>query len=65
MRPVQYGKVWVIETMEDYTAAIEALEDAAFVADMSDSYDVTLREKAEITKQLGAVREQAKVHGLI
>ena len=57
---VEYGKVWVINTREEYEHALEVLEGNTFCADMSDDIMRSIMEKAEIRRQLEAVMKQAE-----
>lgn len=60
MQGVISGREWQITTWAEYRAAMNALADAEFIAEMSDSYAVTCAEKAEIDRQREQVMEQAK-----
>lgn len=62
---VQWNKVWIIDTIDDYNKAIAFLDDADFVAQMSDDYSVTLREQDEIAKQRAQVKAAAASKGLL
>ena len=65
MQGVISGREWHIATVADYRAAMNALADAEFIAEMSDSYAVTRAEKAEIDRQREQVMEQAKAAGIM
>ena len=62
---VRFGREWVINTREDYDKAMTVLDDAEFIAEMSDCYSITLNEKAEIDRQRLDVMRQAKERGLL
>ena len=62
---VRFGREWTINTREDYDKAMTALDDAEFIAEMSDSYTVTLNEKEEIDRQRLDVIRQAKERGIL
>ena len=65
MQGVISGREWQITTWAEYRAAMNALADAEFIAEMSDSYAVTRAEKAEIDRQREQVMEQAKAAGIM
>lgn len=65
MRSVQFNKKWEIDSREDYNAAIESLNGSWFVAEMSDSYALTVSEQREINKQKEDVIRQAIEKGII
>ena len=62
---IRFGREWTINTREDYDKAMTALDDAEFIAEMSDCYSITLNEKAEIERQRVDVMRQAKERGLL
>lgn len=62
---VKFGKVWDIKTAEDFQKALDCLAGNDICADMSDDWQCTLQEKAEIAKQRKAVYAQAAQLGLI
>lgn len=59
MSMVEFGKVWNINTIEEYEHAMKVLDDNEFCADMSDDWWRAGQEKAEIRRQRRAVLEQA------
>lgn len=61
---VQFGKVWVINTVEDMTAALEALDTARFYAEMSDDFSAWRREVDEVERQRRQVMAAAREAGL-
>lgn len=61
---VQFGKVWVINTAEDLTAALEALDTAQFYAEMSDDFSAWRRETDEVERQRRQVMVAAREVGL-
>lgn len=65
MSGVVFGREWHITTHAEYRAAMDALADAQFIAEMSDSYAVTRAETAEIDRQREQVIEQAKAAGIM
>ena len=65
MQGVAFGREWVITTYAEYRAAMNALADAEFIAEMSDSYAVTRSEKREIDRQREQVMEQARIAGVM
>ena len=62
---VQFGKVWTINTREDYDKAMAALEMADFCARMSDEYATEKREREEVARQMAEVVKTAKAKGII
>ena len=62
---VQSGRVWNIQTREDYDRAMAILKDNDFCAEMSDDFSVWQREKAEVAAQMAQVKAQAKERGII
>lgn len=65
MQSVRFNREWNINNREDYDAAMETLNGNWFVAEMSDSYALTLSEQREITRQKKAVIAQAIMKGII
>lgn len=62
---VEFGKVWEINTVEDFNDAMDTLERQDFIAEMSDDFGVWQREKNEVARQQRSVIAQAKAKGLI
>ena len=62
---VKFGRVWEINSLEDYQKAMEILEGNDFIAEMSDDFGVWQREKDEVRSQKESVIRQAKEKGLI
>lgn len=62
---VTEGRIWEINTREDYDKAMEILDGNEMCADMSDDFSCWRREKAEVEKQRYQVRKQALEKGLI
>lgn len=65
MSGVVFGREWNITTAAEYRAAMNELADAEFIAEMSDSYAVTRREKDEIDRQRENVLRQAKENNIL
>ena len=65
MQSVRFGKIWDINSREDYDKAMSSLDDSEFIAEMSDSYSVTCNEKQEIEKQRIEVIRQAKEKNIL
>lgn len=65
MKMVTFGKVWEINTREDYENAMADLEKANFYAEMSDDFRAWQREKDEIARQVAEVKRQAAEKGLV
>ena len=62
---VRFNRVWEINSAEDYHKAMKTLEESEFCAEMSDSYYVTRREKAEIARQRADIRRQVQEKGIV
>lgn len=65
MESVKFGKKWQINCYKDLDRAMRTLKENHFVAEMSDSYAVTLNEQAEINRQRADVMRQAREKGII
>lgn len=52
-------------TREEYEMEMEKLDEAEFIAEMSDSYAVTVAEKRAIDKKRVALIRKAKEEGVI
>lgn len=52
-------------TREEYKMEMEKLDRAEFIAEMSDSYAVTVAEKKAIAKKRAALIQKAKEKGII
>lgn len=64
MDVVKFDRKWEINTQEDLKKALETLDGNEFIANMSDSYEVTRSEVREVDKQRADVIRQAKEKGL-
>ena len=62
---VTFGKVWEINTREDYDNAMTELDRANFYAEMSDDYRTWKREKNEVERQRAEVERQAREKGIL
>lgn len=62
---VTFGKVWEINTREDYDNAMAALDKANFYAEMSDDFRTWQREKDEVARQMAEVKRQAAEKGIL
>ena len=62
---VKFGRIWKIETAEDYRTAIETLKDNEWYAMMGEGVDNFRREMAEIERQRADVTAQARARGII
>lgn len=65
MTRVEFGRVWEINTVEDFNKAMETLEDNKFIANMSDDFRCWAREMAEVDKQMSAVKRMAREKGIM
>lgn len=52
-------------TREEYKMEMDKLDEAEFIAEMSDSYAVTVAEKKTIAKKRAALIRRAKEEGII
>lgn len=62
---LEYGKQWNINTLEDFTNAMETIDTWLFYASMSDDYQRELKEKAEANRQMRDVVRQAREKGWV
>ena len=62
---VTEGRIWEINTREDYDKAMKILDGNEMCAEMSDDFSCWQREKAEVERQRYQVRKQALEKGLI
>ena len=62
---VRMGRIWEINTKEDYEEAMKRLDGSEFCAEMSDDFERWRKEKAEIESQRSQIRQQAIEKGLI
>jgi len=62
---VMKGRIWEINTREDYDKAMEILDGNEMCAEMSDDFFCWHREKEEVERQRYQVRKQALEKGLI
>lgn len=65
MKMVTFGKVWEINTCEDYENAMAVLEKANFYAEMADDFRAWQNEKNEIARQMAEIKQQAAEKGLV
>ena len=65
MQPVEFGRVFEINTKEDYDNAMKTLDENDFIAEMSDDFMYWKREKEEVRCQRFMVRKQAIEKGII
>jgi len=65
MKMVTFGKVWKINTREDYDNAMAALDKANFYAEMSDDFRAWQDEKKEIARQMAEIKRQAAENGIL
>ena len=56
---------WEVNTKEEYTKAMERLEEMAFLAEMADDFSAWQRETAEVRRLRREVKRQAEEKGLI
>lgn len=61
---VKFGRVWKIETRDDYEKALAVLADNEFCAEMSDDFSRWASEKAEVARQRADVIRQAREKGI-
>lgn len=64
MTMVVKGKQWEINTLEEYTTAMEILDGNEFIANMSDDWRQAENELREIERQRREVQKQAKEKGI-
>lgn len=62
---LEYGKQWNINTREDFTNAVETINNWLFYASMSDDYQRELKETAEANRQMREVVKQAREKGWV
>ena len=65
MKMVTFGKVWEINTREDYDNAMAALDKANFYAEMADDFRAWQSEKDEVARQMAEVKRQAAEKGIL
>ena len=62
---IRFNREWKINNKQDLIRAIQILAGNDFCAEMSDSYQITLSEQAEVARQRSSVLKQAKEKGII
>lgn len=62
---VEFGKMWAIESKADFDKAMAALDEAKFIAEMSDDFSCWRREREEVDRQRRQVLAAAREKGLI
>lgn len=62
---VEFGKMWQIENKADFEKAMAALDEAKFIAEMSDDFSCWRREREEVDRQRRQVLAAAREKGLI
>jgi len=62
---LEFGKVWKVDTIDEFMKATNALDTYEFYADMSDDYRRAEREKAEIRRQRRELYSQASSKNLL
>ena len=62
---VKKGRIWEINSREDYDNAMKILDSNEMCADMSDDFSCWKKEKDEVARQRYQVRKQAIEKGII
>lgn len=65
MKGVQFNRVWEINSKADYDEAMRNLNEAEYIAEMSDDFRYWRSEKDEVARQRCQVRKQAIEKGII
>ena len=62
---LEFGKVWKVDTVDEFRQAMDELDMYEFYADMSDDYRRAEYEKAEIRRQRRELYNQASSKNLL